>query len=192
MADISIYWFRDDLRLSDLPGLAAAASAGPVVPVFVRDSKLGGDWSMASASQWWLHHSLVALQHGLAENGLELVLRSGSTVDVLTALAKEVRATTVYCSRHYQPWSASLEQTLKDKLSETDVTLKRYPGTLLHEPENVATGGASQCSSALRQLSQSNKRRALRLGADSDRPQLGLWLERPVAPWRNRRSSGTR
>ena len=143
MADISIYWFRDDLRLSDLPGLAAAASAGPVVPVFVRDSKLGGDWSLASASQWWLHHSLVALQHGLAENGLELVLRSGSTVDVLTALAKEVRATTVYCSRHYQPWSASLEQTLKDKLSEADVTLKRYPGTLLHEPENVATGGGT-------------------------------------------------
>jgi deoxyribodipyrimidine photolyase len=29
MADVSIYWFRDDLRLADLPGLAAAAQAGP-------------------------------------------------------------------------------------------------------------------------------------------------------------------
>ena len=54
-----------------------------------------------------------------------------------------MRASTVYCSRHYQPWSASLEQTLKDKLTEADVTLKRYPGTLLHEPENVATGGGT-------------------------------------------------
>ena len=28
MADVSIYWFRDDLRLSDLPGLQAAADRG--------------------------------------------------------------------------------------------------------------------------------------------------------------------
>ena len=28
MSAISIYWFRDDLRLSDLPGLKAAAEAG--------------------------------------------------------------------------------------------------------------------------------------------------------------------
>ena len=27
MADVSLYWFRDDLRLSDLPGLTAAAQA---------------------------------------------------------------------------------------------------------------------------------------------------------------------
>lgn len=143
MADISVYWFRDDLRLTDLPGLVAAASAGSVVPVFVRDSGLGGEWRIASASQWWLHHSLVALQHSFAEQGLELILRSGDTVEVLSALAREVGATNVYCSRHYQPWSASLEQTLRDTLSQTGVTLQRYPGTLLHEPEDVATGGGT-------------------------------------------------
>ncbi len=31
MADVSLYWFRDDLRLSDLPGLTAAAQAGQVI-----------------------------------------------------------------------------------------------------------------------------------------------------------------
>ena len=45
MANVSLYWFRDDLRLGDLPGLAAAAQAGPVVPVFIRDPDLGGEWS---------------------------------------------------------------------------------------------------------------------------------------------------
>ena len=44
MSDVSIYWFRDDLRLSDLPGLKAAAEAGPVVPVFILDTELGDDW----------------------------------------------------------------------------------------------------------------------------------------------------
>ena len=143
MAEVSLYWFRDDLRLTDLPGLTAAASTGPVVPIFIRDSDLGEEWRIGSASQWWLHHSLVALQHSLAEQGLELILRSGQTVEVLTRLAQEVGATAVFCSRHYQPWSENLEKTLKDSLSEIGIKLRRYPGTLLHEPEDVATGGGT-------------------------------------------------
>ena len=143
MAEVSLYWFRDDLRLADLPGLTAAANAGPVVPIFIRDPDLGEEWRIGSASQWWLHHSLVALQHNLVEQGLELILRSGETVDVLTHLAQEVGATAVFCSRHYQPWSEGLEKNLKESLSKIGATLRRYPGTLLHEPEDVATGGGT-------------------------------------------------
>ena len=108
MADVSLYWFRDDLRLSDLPGLTAAAQTGQVIPVFVRDPHLGDAWRIGSASQWWLHHSLLSLRASLAEQGLELILRSGETVTALTAIAAQTGASTVYCSRHYQPWSVEL------------------------------------------------------------------------------------
>ena len=90
MADVSIYWFRDDLRLADLPGLSAAAQAG-VIPVFVRDPDLGEAWRIGSASQWWLHHSLLSLRTSLAEQGLDLILRSGETVEALAALAAHGR-----------------------------------------------------------------------------------------------------
>ena len=56
MSAISIYWFRDDLRLSDLPGFKAAAEAGPVIPVYILDTELGEEWRLGSASRWWLHH----------------------------------------------------------------------------------------------------------------------------------------
>ena len=143
MADVSIYWFRDDLRLADLPGLAAAAQAGPVVPVFIRVPGLGGEGSPGGASRWWLHHSLVALQTNLADQGIDLTLRSGATAEVLAELASEVGAERVYCSRHYQPWSETLEKSVLDRLSTIGATLKRYPGTLLFEPEDVATGGGT-------------------------------------------------
>ena len=32
---ISLYWFRQDLRLADNPALTAAAQAGTVIPVFI-------------------------------------------------------------------------------------------------------------------------------------------------------------
>ncbi|MDP4918821.1 MAG: deoxyribodipyrimidine photo-lyase, partial [Haliea sp.] len=33
----TIYLFRNDLRLNDLPGLAAACRAGDVLPVYILD-----------------------------------------------------------------------------------------------------------------------------------------------------------
>lgn len=143
MADVSIYWFRDDLRLTDLPGLQAAANAGPVLPVFVLDPDLGDPWTLGGASRWWLHHSLKALQTALSEQGIELILRTGKPAAVLATLAKEINAKTVHCSRHYQPWSHELEVSVRDALADVGATLKRFPGTLLHEPEDVATGGGT-------------------------------------------------
>jgi len=143
MTDIALYWFRDDLRLTDLAGLAAAAAHDHVVPVYIRDTTLGGEWSPGGASDWWLHGSLEALQQDLQRKGITLVLRTGDTQSVLSALAQEIGANAVYCSRHYQPWSAALEREIRDALAQGDVTLKRYPGTLLHEPEDVATGGGT-------------------------------------------------
>jgi deoxyribodipyrimidine photo-lyase len=93
MADVSLYWFRDDLRLSDLPGLKAAADRGTVIPVYILDEQLGEQWRLGSASRWWLHHSLVALQHGLIEQGSELILRSGETASALAAIVAETGAT---------------------------------------------------------------------------------------------------
>ena len=43
MADVALMWFRRDLRVRDLPALAAAARAERTVPVFVLDPRLLGN-----------------------------------------------------------------------------------------------------------------------------------------------------
>ncbi|UCE62968.1 MAG: deoxyribodipyrimidine photo-lyase, partial [Nitrospirota bacterium] len=58
----SIVWFRNDLRLEDNPALqAASAYGGPVVPLYIWETDESEAWPMGSASQWWLHQSLVSL-----------------------------------------------------------------------------------------------------------------------------------
>ena len=78
MTNPIIYWFRQDLRTSDLPGLLAAAATGrPVVPCYILDDISPGDDAMGSASRWWLHHSLEALAEQLDGLGGKLMLRRG-------------------------------------------------------------------------------------------------------------------
>ena len=133
-----IYWFRQDLRTLDLPGLAAAAATGrPVIACYTLDEHSAGDNVPGGASRWWLHHSLEALSAELAQLGGSLVLRRGAAPVELDRLIEETGAEGVYCSRLYEPWANTLEESLHTALDARGVTFRRYPGALLFEPGKV-------------------------------------------------------
>jgi deoxyribodipyrimidine photo-lyase len=134
-----IYWFRQDLRLSDLPGLSAAAKAGPVIPCFIFDPGAAGEWAPGGASRWWLHHSLAALTESIAERGGSLKILAGDTVPALRDLVLASGAGAIYSSRDYEPWAAELQASVHDTFGADGLEYKRYPGTLLFEPEQIAT-----------------------------------------------------
>ena len=130
-----LLWFRQDLRLSDQAALIAAASEGPVVPVYVRDDDTPRQWAMGGASRWWLHHSLASLDRALREKGSRLTLRRGKSADVLQALAKECGAERVHALHHYEPWWRNAEKAVAKAL---DLCL--HDGILLLPPGAVRTG----------------------------------------------------
>lgn len=136
----AIVWFRRDLRVSDHAALSAAVeSASHVVPLFIFDDDAAGAWAPGGAARWWLHHSLEAHGRSLEDLGSRLILRRGDSADVLARLAEDTSATHVYCSRSYEPWAARLEARVRARLANAGVTLKRFAGTLLHEPDRLLT-----------------------------------------------------
>lgn len=133
-----IYWFRQDLRLDDLPGLQAAASTGrPLLAVYILDDDSPGSWSLGGASRWWLHHSLQALSTDIESRGGRLHFAQGDPQTVLSKLAADTGASHVFCSRQYEPWARELEEQLHTTLDERGVTLQRFSGSMLWEPETV-------------------------------------------------------
>ena len=139
----TIVLFRQDLRLHDHPALTAAAQRGTVIPVYILDDDACGDWPMGGASRWWLKQSLLKLKSTIAQSGGQLILRRGNTLNVLEDLQKQSGADAIYFSRQYQPWSAHCEKAIKDTFDSRGVEVRRYPGTLLHEPGSVLTGSGT-------------------------------------------------
>lgn len=83
---LQIVWFKKDLRVTDHQALAAAAEAGPVLPLYVVEPEL---WRQSDASyrQWaFVTESLSELREDLARLGQPLVIRLGAVVDVLNEL----------------------------------------------------------------------------------------------------------
>jgi deoxyribodipyrimidine photo-lyase len=133
-----IYWFRQDLRLTDLPGLQAAVATGrPVLPCYIYDTETPGAWAPGAASRWWLHHSLASLSSDIAALGGELLIRRGSAANCLQELAEEIDAAAIHCSRAYEPWAANLERTLHEGCQPRGRDFRRFGGSLLFEPENI-------------------------------------------------------
>ncbi len=131
-----IFWFRQDLRLADNPGLAAAAASGrPVLAVYVLDDDNAGDWAPGAASRWWLHQSLASLADDL--DGRLLLLR-GKADDCLPTLVEESAAHAVYWNRCYEPWRVRRDRKLKKALRDEGVPVHTYNGSLLFEPMHVS------------------------------------------------------
>jgi deoxyribodipyrimidine photo-lyase len=133
----SILWFRQDLRLSDNRALVAAAEAGPVVALYVLDDETPGNQRMGGAQQWWLHHSLAALEQALAEKGVPLILRRGKSDLVIRAVMAETGTARVHATRLYEPWFKALDAKLEDVLTLHD-------GAHLAPPASVRTGSGGR------------------------------------------------
>jgi len=123
MAGPQIIWFRQDLRLADQAAVRAAASAGPVLGVYVLDEASKGVRPMGGASRWWLHHSLAALDARLRTLGGALHLQRGPSARVLAGLVAETGAVAVHALRHAEPWWPAIEAAVPRLVLHEGVTL---------------------------------------------------------------------
>ncbi|UUR08988.1 cryptochrome/photolyase family protein [Sphingomonas glaciei] len=136
MASPQLVWFRQDLRTVDQPALRAAAERGPTVGLYVLDDETPGKWKIGGAQRWWLHHSLEALAQDLEKLGSSLILRRGRSSLVVPAVAKELGASGIHATRHYEPWWREAE-------CEHGDFAMLHDGDVLHEPDSIRSGAGA-------------------------------------------------
>jgi deoxyribodipyrimidine photo-lyase len=135
-------WFRRDLRVRDLPALAAAARADRVVPVFVFDDRLLRTGRFPSANRTaFMRGCLVELDAALRDRGAGLVVRRGKPETEIPRLAADVGAHDVYFTADASPWSRRRDQQVIDALARDGVRAHASPGAfVVDDPSNIRTG----------------------------------------------------
>ncbi|GJL56812.1 MAG: deoxyribodipyrimidine photo-lyase [Nitrospirales bacterium] len=133
---VAIMWFRQDLRLQDNPALQAALQSNvPIVCIYIWAVNDHDQWSMGSASRWWLHQSLTALQAQLTKKNHALVIRQGDCLSTLQSLIQETHATHVYWNRCYEPSRRTEDLQIRKVLHTMQVMTHEYNGSLLIDPD---------------------------------------------------------
>jgi deoxyribodipyrimidine photo-lyase len=130
----SIFWFRQDLRLSDNPGLEHACSIGDVLPLYILDDINAKEHAMGQVSKLWLHHSLNALKQSLSGN---LHVFSGNPLEILQELCKQHQITDIYWNRTYEPWQIKRDTQIKELLTTQNIQIQSFNASLLWEPWDI-------------------------------------------------------
>jgi deoxyribodipyrimidine photo-lyase len=138
MPSRAVVWFRRDLRVADHPALLAALDAADqVVPTFVVDRTLLEGRPSGPNRRAFLHGALQALARDLEALGGRLLVREGDPVVVICALAREVAADAVWCSREYTPYARRRDAAVERALRADGRTLHPIPGVYLSDFDEV-------------------------------------------------------
>ena len=132
--NISIFWFRQDLRIADNPGLSEAISKGSVLPVYIYDNVNSKEYEMGAASKWWLHHSLGNLNKNLNNN---LSIYIGDPQEVLRDITNNFNVESINWNRCYEPWRIQRDKNIKSEAEEQGIEVNTFNGSLLWEPFKI-------------------------------------------------------
>jgi len=109
MSKRAIFWFRRDLRLSDNPALLAAIDeSDEVIPLFIMDDEISN--RAGEHRRAYLAQSLQALNESLDGN---LLIKSGSPVEVISEVMKKYKASSVHSAFPYAPYGNERDAELK-------------------------------------------------------------------------------
>jgi deoxyribodipyrimidine photo-lyase len=138
---LTILWLRQDLRLTDNSALQAAIEeGGTIVPVYIDDRDVLGDWAPGEASLWFLHRALESLETFVRKAGGQLYFLQGDSLAELKALIDSTGAERVYWNRRYEGPHRERDAEIKKALREEGIEVKSFNSSLLNEPHTVSTG----------------------------------------------------
>jgi deoxyribodipyrimidine photo-lyase len=131
---ISIHWFRQDLRLKDNPSLFNASKYKKILPIYILDDFNSEDYRIGAASRWWLHNSLLSLKKKLNNN---LSVYIGNPIEIFQYLINKYDIQEVCWNRCYEPWRIDRDINIKSFFKSLGVKVTTSNGSLLWEPWEV-------------------------------------------------------
>ena len=136
----ALIWFRDDLRVSDQPALAAAIARGQqVIGLYILNS-IDVTRAPGAAFRWKLHGALQNLRTALTKLNIPLVLKQGDAAETLESLVHKLEVDAVFWSRRYAPDAVAQDKAIMARLKSLGATVESFNSKLLAEPWTVKTG----------------------------------------------------
>ena len=141
---MELFWHRQDLRLADNLGLAAAADRGRVAGVFVFDDDVLAHTSDVRVRR--LLDGLAALRESYRDRDSDLLVVHGDPADALPAIADTVGADRVVWNRGYSGLARERDAAVRRALDDAGIDRDAHHDAVLHTPDSIRTNAGDPYS----------------------------------------------
>lgn len=137
--NVSLFWFRRDLRLDDNAGLYHALKSGhPVIPIFIFDPNILEELEDKEDKRVaFIHEHLSNIDKRLQEYGSSLRIYHETPVNAFKEAIKEYEVQTVYTNSDYEPYATVRDKQVAAFLKEHGIDLKSYKDQVIFERSEV-------------------------------------------------------
>jgi deoxyribodipyrimidine photo-lyase len=143
--EITLFWFRRDLRLVDNTGLYhALAENQNVLPLFIFDTDILDKLSdKADRRVSFIHKALGNLQLQLINAGSTLLVRIGNPPEVFKQLTDDYNIKALYANHDYEPEAISRDQKIADFLKSKGIPFYTFKDQVIFEKSEIVKGDGS-------------------------------------------------
>jgi len=139
MKNITIFWFRRDLRVEDNTALYNALNErGNVLPLFIFDSGITDHLENKSDPRIsFILDEVHAIKRKFEAAGSSLLIRYGNPVEIFKALTEKYAVAAVYANHDYEPYARTRDETVAKALKEKAIVFKTFKDQAIFEKDEV-------------------------------------------------------
>src|ERR1700710_1874610 len=135
LPEVSVFWFRRDLRLDDNAGLFHALKSGyPVLAVFIFDKEILDKLEdKDDARVTFIYQTIQALNEELKQHGSSLLVLYGKPAHVWQTLLNSYQIKAVYTNHDYEPYAKLRDEVIGELLAGHNIPFKTYKDQVIFE-----------------------------------------------------------
>lgn len=139
LQQVTIFWFRRDLRLNDNHGLFKALSNSEnVLPIFIFDIHILNELTNKDDKHvGYTYDALTEIQQQLAVRGAGLKIFHDDPLNVFKELCSNYSLKAVYTNSDYEPYAKQRDTQIAEWLQSNNISFHSYKDQVIFEQSDI-------------------------------------------------------
>lgn len=142
--EITIFWFRRDLRLTDNHGLYRALDISKnVLPIFIFDIEILSQLENKEDKRVdFIFQTLLTINQYLEKKGKSIKIFHGKPLEIFKKLANDYLIENVFCNEDYEPSGIKRDGEIESFLTQKNIVFKQFKDQVhFHKDEILKSDG---------------------------------------------------
>jgi len=136
--NISIFWFRRDLRLEDNTALCKALNAGKaVVPIFIFDPNILNELDKDDARVTFIYETISAINTSLKKSKSGVLCMHATPEAAWKELIGKYAIESVFYNKDYEPYAKQRDAKINALLKGNNINVRAYKDSVIFEEHDV-------------------------------------------------------
>lgn len=138
MEQLTLFWHRRDLRISDNAGLfKALKQEKKVQPIFIFDTQILDQLPKNDQRVLFIHKTIKELSASYEKLGAYLWVFQGNPAQLIPDLVKQYSVQKVFCNRDYEPGAIKRDKFIHEELQNLNCSFSGSKDQVIFEKEEV-------------------------------------------------------